>query len=505
MPRKPPEQPGVKDFNEGVYHRPPRGLSFVKTGIIALILILILSYLAFAKSVPWAAPEYEVTATFDNAATLRSTSPVRIAGVNVGEVTSVEVSGDDAKVTMSISEEGLPLHADATATIRPRLFLEGNFFVDLRPGSPSGAELADGGDIPIGQTATAVQLDEILTTLQQPDRENLSDLLDGYGSALADEPTPEQDVGQDPDVQGESAAQAINDSFDYGGDAGKSTAQVSEAFLGESPGDLSGLISSSGRVFEKLGAEETQLRNLITNFSVAAGAFAEESQNLELTLSELAPTLEQAEPALVELDKTFPPLRAFARELTPGVKELPATIEAGTPWLRQTRLLLADEELGGIASQLAAATPTLAKGTVSLTGFTTELGLTSRCVSRVLVPTGDIVINDPFSTGASNYQEFFYSLAAQSGEGGNFDGNGQFLRVNTGGGPVQVSTPVPGAAGSSASLFGNAIMEPTGSQPLPPDSKPPIRTDVDCYRNAVADLNGPAAAVGAPSPAAVTP
>ena len=44
---------------------------------------------------------------------------------------------------------------DATAKIRPRIFLEGNFFVDLKPGSP-GAPVLDAGDtIKVTQTADA--------------------------------------------------------------------------------------------------------------------------------------------------------------------------------------------------------------------------------------------------------------------------------------------------------------------------------------------------------------
>ncbi len=42
-----------------------------------------------------------------------------------------------ALVTMSLNKNGLPIHKDATLKIRPKLFLEGNFFVQLSPGSPS--------------------------------------------------------------------------------------------------------------------------------------------------------------------------------------------------------------------------------------------------------------------------------------------------------------------------------------------------------------------------------
>jgi phospholipid/cholesterol/gamma-HCH transport system substrate-binding protein len=500
MARSRRPKPGVKDFNEGIYHRPPVGLSFFKTGVLALIAILVLTFFAYTKKLPWSDEGYTATATFADATTLQPNSPVRIAGVNVGKVTDVEPEGTGAKVTFSVDDEGLPIHEDATVMIRPRLFLEGNFFLDLRPGSPSGADLPDGGDIPVTQTSTAVQLDEVLTSLQAPDRKNLAQLLEGYGGALADKPTAAQDKGQDPDVRGLSAAEALNETFRYGGRAGKGTAQVNEALQGTEQGDLSGLIRASSTVFAELASRESDLRDLITNFSIATGAFADESGNLEATLVQLAPTVEQAQTQLVEINKAFPPLRAFARELTPGVKELPATIRAGNPWLQQVNLLLKPDELGGRAKDLRIVTPSLARGTRNLTSLLNQLGLTSRCVSNVLVPTGNVVINDSFSTGQPNYKEFFYGAASQAGEGANFDGNGQFLRVQPGGGPVQVQTPVPGATENDDVLYGNTIMEPTGVQPLPPKSDPPIRSGVPCYTQDPPDLNGPEAAVGPPSP-----
>ena len=68
---------------------------------------------------------------------LKPDSPVRIAGVNVGKVTIGRAAkGNMAKVTFTVDDEGLPIHKDATITIRPRLFLEGNFFLDLAAGEP---------------------------------------------------------------------------------------------------------------------------------------------------------------------------------------------------------------------------------------------------------------------------------------------------------------------------------------------------------------------------------
>ena len=53
-----------------------------------------------------------------------------------------------ALVTMTIEEEGLPLHEDAQFQLRPRLFLEGNFFVDTKPGQPDAPRGRRGPHLP---------------------------------------------------------------------------------------------------------------------------------------------------------------------------------------------------------------------------------------------------------------------------------------------------------------------------------------------------------------------
>ena len=78
--------------------------------------------------------------------------------MNVGKVKTCRARSrrpTTAIVTMAIAEAGLPINKDATLKIRPRIFLEGNFFVDLEPGHARRArDCRDGGTIPITQTAT---------------------------------------------------------------------------------------------------------------------------------------------------------------------------------------------------------------------------------------------------------------------------------------------------------------------------------------------------------------
>ena len=82
---------------------------------------------------------------------------------------------------------------------------------------------------------------------------------------------------------------------------------------------------------------ETQLKDLVTNFNVTMAALASEDGNLRTSIRELAPTLENANAALASLNEAFPPTRAFAREILPGVRETPATIDASFPWIEQAR------------------------------------------------------------------------------------------------------------------------------------------------------------------------
>ena len=313
-----PSEPKPVGYDERIYRKghPPHQ---TRNALIMIVLILIGTYLAVNKSLPFGS-DYEVKAAFENAVNVRQGSPVRIAGVNVGEVKSVQSAGDAAEVTFTVKEDGQPIREDAQVEIRPRIFLEGNFFLDVKPGSPSAPELESGGDIPITQTSTAVQLDQILTSLQAPERENLQRLLQGYGQALNTKPTAAEDRANDPSIRGETAAEAINDSFDFGADAGRDSAIVNEALLGTEPGDLRRLISSNVKVFDALLAREEQLKGFITNLNTTAGAFAAESENLSETVRLLAPTLERAD-ARRCATRTRPSryLRTFARDIQPGL------------------------------------------------------------------------------------------------------------------------------------------------------------------------------------------
>ena len=493
-------------------------------GVLMAVLAVVIVYFGFSKSNPFANP-FEVKAVFESAVSIRKNSPVRIAGVNIGKVKSVarQAGTDAAVVTLELQEKGLPIHKDATLKIRPRIFLEGNFFVDVKPGTPGKPTLNAGETIGITQTATPVQLDQVLTALQSDTREDLKRLLKGYGEALTGEPRPSDDADADPLARGETAAESLNDAARTGADALRGTAIVNDALQGDEPQDLSKLIKSLGQVTSALDTRKPQLQDLLTNFNVTMGALASERTNLRASIRGLAPTLCTTNATLASLNAAFPSTRAFAREILPGVRETPATIKAAFPWIAQTRRLLGPDELRGLTAELRPTVANLSRVVDTSVDLLPQIDDLAQCLSKVVLPTGDIKIDEGnLSTGRENYKEFWYAMVGLAGESQNFDGNGPYVRFQTGGGDQSISTGTGGNGNLGETLFGNVSEPPLGTRPAYPQRRPPYNATAPCKDQRIPDLNAaktgrpdgggrgavsvaPAAGLPVPTPAPLAP
>jgi len=486
--------PGRKGGDEA--QRVPRkdrtGASPVAVGLLAIVALALVTYFGFSKDMPFA-HGFRVKAVFESANSIRRNSPVRIAGVNVGKVTGIDrqPGADAAIVTLEVADKALPLHKDATAKIRPRIFLEGNFFVDLQPGTPAAPTIDDGDTLPVSQTAAPVQLDEVLTALQRDTREDLQRTVKALATTLTFKPARADDQSADPSARGESAAESLNDSIRFGARALRGTAIVTDALQGTDPRDLSRLVAGLNRTTEGLSPNEDQLKDLVTNLNTTLAATETEATALRASIRRLGPTLRTADGALDSLNAAFPNTRAFAREILPGVRETAPTIEAGFPWIEQTRALLGPAEFQGLVRELSPATSDLARVIDTSVDLLPELDLVAKCLTRVVLPTGDVrILDGPLSTGVENYKEFWYTMVGLAGEGQNFDGNGQYVRFQTGGGDQTVSL------GTTAlnRQFGNAIAAPLGTRPRFPGRRPPYNPTTPCFTNRPPDLN--AAATG---------
>jgi len=159
--------------------------------------------------------------------------------------------------------------------------------------------------------------------------------------------------------------------------------------------------------------------------------------------------------------------------------------------------LLGPNELGGLVNDLQPTVASLAATTDASIQLFPQVDLVSRCFTNVVLPTGDIKVNDPpLSTGIENYKEFWQALTGLSGESQNFDGNGSYTRFQTGGGSHFVSTGQAVGGGPSSVQFGNAIVQPIGARPARPAVRPPYNRTFACYKNPIPDINGAATTSG---------
>jgi ABC-type transporter Mla subunit MlaD len=469
----------------------------VRFGIVLLVVMVIVVYFGFTKHIPYT-HGFRLKGVFSTAVNVSPKSPVRVAGVVVGTVSSVERMGNTGVVTMDITKAGLPIHRDATLKIRARILLEGNWFVDLEPGTPSSPTVSSGYTIPVTQTSDPVQLDQILDALNTDTRANLQTFLAEYGAALTRKPTPAQDAEQNPAVRGLNAAQALDKAYLDGPAALKGGAIVNQALGGVEQHDLSKLVAGIEKLTAKLNVHEQQLGEFVSNFNTFLGSLAAQSQSLSATVAELPGTLQNAGRAFTNFKSAAPSIRKFSLDLIPGVEQTPATVAAALPWIEQVQASFAPTEIGGVARGVREAAPTIAKLIVTQPAVFKQTDLFSKCFSKIVFPSGNTKLQDGASTsGVEAYKEFWYSLAGLAGLAQNFDGNGvmSHFMVSTGSNTL-LSAPasVVGATtgGKKLKLLAHTSQPPLGTSPSFPASEPPYKPLVPCYTQALQNLNGPA-------------
>lgn len=461
------------------------GMSRFRAGVITLVVLALAVYFGVTKELPFGS-SYRVQAVFSDAASqvrggtaVRPGSPVRIAGVDVGAVRSVERGpGTTVLVDMEIEDKGRPVHRDATAAIRPRLFLEGNFFVELEPGSPGAGDLEDGGSIPLAQTSVPVQFDQVLGILRDDTRGRLQDMLEGFADALD-----------------EGGADALNRGYPDWAPAFRSSAVAAEALRGREHDDLSTFVREQAGINAQLASRREQLGGLLSGVRRTMAAFADRQGELGATLRTARDLLDEAPAALRDVDRLLPPLRTVADAARPALRIAPGVLDRSGPFLDQLSGLLADPELPSLARALRPATAGLRGLNERLPALLELVDPVSRCVGRNIVETLNKTVPDGIHTTEQPvWQEGLRFGVSLVGSQQNFDGNGTTTRYSAGI-DQSIVTAGPAAADGIVHLMGEPML---GARPKwTPGRQPPLRPDAPCEDQAVPSLE----AETAPPPA----
>ncbi|MEN0014914.1 MAG: MlaD family protein [Solirubrobacteraceae bacterium] len=445
----------------------------MRAGLLTVLALVFVSYYGFKKDNPFHRP-FHISVVVQNAAGVKKGSLVRIAGVNVGAVRDVKRyhGAEAALVDMNLNSNGLPVHEGATVRIRPRLFLEGNFVLELSPGAPGSPVLKDGDTIPITHSSRAVQLDEVLATLQGPERKDLQTVIQKLGVAF----TEVDQSDKDPLTKGQSAGQSLHDTIKAAGAAGTDIEQLAKALDGENPGDLAASIHSLAQVTQPLADNADELGELIDGLDKTVSVFADNATSVRESVSQLPETFQVAQTELPKINAALDPIDKVSKNVTKALDNVPALVKESGPFLDQTKSFLSADEGGALASSLEPISSGLASVAPNLETVLNDLDRISTCTTGVLVPTANQVITSDGAqnTGLSVYDEFLRGFVGITSSSQNYDGNGGYVRAATAQGTnfvsgtrqrVQTEGPKP-----ATKFIGTANSQPLATRPAKPSN-----------------------------------
>jgi hypothetical protein len=230
-----------------------------------------------------------------------------------------------------------------------------------------------------------------------------------------------------------------------------------------------------------LDRDPRALQDLITELYGTARGFARENTALERTLAELPRTLRAGLPALRDLNRSFPPLRRLIVDLRPALRTSVPALDASIPLTRELRGLVGRPELGGLVSELRAATPDLVRFNRGSVPLGEQTRLFASCQNEIIVPWGQEKVPDAqFPAKATVSEEGARALPGLSGESRSGDANGQWFRTFVNGGNLTYQLN-PGE-------FFQAAAPVLGVNPPPAPERPPLRPDVPCETQQRPDL-----------------
>jgi ABC-type transporter Mla subunit MlaD len=465
-----------------------RGVHPLIAAFLVIFATVFVTFYAFNGGLPFI-HHFTLYAITDNSVNVRSGDPVRIAGIDVGTVNGTTAGpGDTTRISFSMQSSGLPVHSDATVTIRDRLFLEGSYYLALDPGSPGAPIVHDGFTIPLSNVSSPVQFFKLLSTFDYATRQSLDNILNSF------------DVGFGPSrgkPESDSGAGGLKRAIPQLTPLFKDTSYVSQALTGTHAGDVERLLSSASDVTTTLAGSSSQLASLVSGLDSVSSALAADDGAVAQSVSGLDRVLQIAPGSLSAVDHALPPLAKLGQALDPSLKVAPPILDGITSAVRELAAVVAPAERTRLLTSLKATFeqfPSL----LSLLGQTFPITKqVTDCLSTHVTPILKSVVPDgSLTTGEPVWQDFVHFLPAVAGASANFDGNGPYTRTLIGAGDETLSS---GNTPGLGSLVGTAVpgggsLEGASPQWVGALKPSDFRPDVPCTSQPVPSLAAPATA-----------
>lgn len=445
---------------------------------VAVLVILIPPYFAFGPGLPFQ-HHFQLRAIFANANELAPGSDVRIAGISIGSVDRVAVGPrHTAIVTIQVdNNQTEPIRADARLAVKPRLALEGNYYIDMSPGTPSSALLRSGATIPLSRTSGLVQIDQFVDTFTLPIRDHLTATVAQLASGLGRGP------GGAAAPPGYAGLRQATDQLDH---ALIAVSQVAHSAQGTQPGDLSRALGSTGAFTAQLAERPAVLADLVSNFDQTFAALSASHAALGSSIAQIDDTLRAAPPQLTTIDSALPGLTTFAKALQPALQQAPSALDAANRLLVEMQRLVAPRELPSLLTALRPVTANLPTLEARLDALFPYLTPAMNCISRKVIPVLDATVPDgPNTTGEPAWLDLMHLGASLAGVAANFDGNGTAIRL----GVSESENVLRGFIPGFGTLYTNKSLQGVDPVWLGQSVQPPNRPDAWCIDQPLPDLS----------------
>jgi virulence factor Mce-like protein len=347
----------------------------------ACVLVAATTLVVFATGASNDGGTYRVRAIFMSAFSVIPGEDVKIAGVKVGKIESLDVTPDHkAAIVLRIDRPGFEdFRSDAECTIRPQSLI-GERFVECTPTQPRPENAQPAPKLrkiekgpgkgeyllPVDRTSKPVDLDLVNNTLRLPYRERLAIILNELGTGVA---------GRGGDLR-----QAVINADP----ALKETDKVL-ALLADQNRVLANLARNGDTILAPLARDRAKVADFVSQANTTSQATAERSSALEQNIAklpaflrELKPTMEdlgglsdQMTPVLTDLGQQAPAINRFIKQLgpfsqagIPALQSLGDAADVGGPALTKSKPIITD--VGQLASSAKPLTNNLAALLTSL-------------------------------------------------------------------------------------------------------------------------------------------
>jgi phospholipid/cholesterol/gamma-HCH transport system substrate-binding protein len=304
--------------------KPFRERNPVVIGAVSLAVITAFVLAAFrAEDLPLIGGGDTYYAAFSEAGGLKANDEVRVAGVRVGKVRSVDLAGDHVRVEFNV-ERGVDFGGETEAAIKVKTLL-GAMYLSLEPAG--SGQLEEGAEIPRSRTSSPYDVVDAFSgladTSERIDTDQLATSLDTLSSLMKN--TPEEFRGA---LKGMSALSQNISARDEQLNQLLGNMQKVSKVLADRNGDLVTLMKDGDKLFRALVARREAVHNLLVSTSQL-------SQELTLlvqkTRADLKPALDHLDSVVDMLRKNQENLDNSLRLMAPFYRVFASTLGTG-PW-----------------------------------------------------------------------------------------------------------------------------------------------------------------------------